>query len=612
MRKKTYRLICAVVAALTLSMGGCSTETEKENTKPVISGVTDRAAEAGTEIDILAGVSASDAEDGDVTAKITVEAMPTLTVKNGKVVAENAGSYELTYAVTDQNGAVAEAYATLTVTKKTGEEVVYQQFDFETAQTVDDKGWKAKVADGVNATGTLKQGAYVFDVVSPGNGDGDIQLVKSGMSLKAADYKIKVWVKSTVQTYAHLIARDENATEWVTYGGIFNAVIGEEVTPLELNFTSTGEGSAEIMLNLGKITPNPDNQADTTPENFTVTIDKIEIYEISGAETKIPVLVNDFSTAEQGVTVSAGDGAVAESRVENAVAGVKIDSYPTSGGVWSIKTDIALTDIVIEEGKKYYYSFKLSADNAQAGECLVESATSFDANRVHFNGFSVGAGEEIEVHGVFTADKAVTDPVIRLQIGNPSEGVTTNCIRIDDVEFGKLEGDLETVKTMDSFMPFGRGTANETNPAYPWATFNATDEDNEKGVGTIWVENGSLFYRIDQGGVTDWHNKLICGYSENPLVLAADSYYTIEITAKATKDVSCGVFLNPLGGWDPRVAETMNITTEPQTFRFVTTDTFVMDMDFELLFQFGSEATSQMGEVTIEFSDIAIYQKSVY
>ena len=31
----------------------------------------------------------------------------------------------------------------------------------------------------------------------------------------------------------------------------------------------------------------------TTPENFTVTIDKVEIYEISGAETRIPVLVNE-------------------------------------------------------------------------------------------------------------------------------------------------------------------------------------------------------------------------------------------------------------------------------------------------------------------------------
>ena len=159
-------------------------------------------------------------------------------------------------------------------------------------------------------------------------------------------------------------------------------------------------------------------------------------------------------------------------------------------------------------------------------------------------------------------------------------------------------------------MALGRNTANESNTDLPWETFNGTDEDNERGVGTIWAENGSFFYRIDDAGTVDWHNKLICGYGGNPLTLEADAYYTIEITVKAEKPVSCGVFLNPMGGWDPRIAEGMDITTEFQTFRFTTTDTFITDMDFELLFQFGSEAASQMGENTIEFSNITIYKMS--
>ena len=83
------------------------------------------------------------------------------------------------------------------------------------------------------------------------------------------------------------------------------------------------------------------------------------------------------------------------------------------------------------------------------------------------------------------------------------------------------------------------------------------------------------------------------------------------MTVKADKDVSCGFFLNPLGGWDPRISEGMDITTQEQTFTFETTDTFVTDMDFEMLFQFGSEQTAQLGEVTVEFSNVTIYQKSV-
>ncbi len=212
---------------------------------------------------------------------------------------------------------------------------------------------------------------------------------------------------------------------------------------------------------------------------------------------------------------------------------------------------------------------------------------------------------------MFVAEADVDDPVIRLQIGNAPEGAAGNVIAISNVEFGKMEGDKETKKTIDAFMPFGPNTANEENTAYPWQTFNGTDEDNDRGVGTIWTENGSFFYRIDNGGTVDWHNKLICGFGGNPLTLASDSYYIVEITAKADKPVSCGVFLNPMGGWDPRVSEGMSLTEEFQTFRFATTDTFIMDMDFELLFQFGSEALSKLDDVTIEFSNITIYQMSV-
>ena len=600
--RKALALVLSLV--MVLSMAACG----GENSAPEITGVADQTVVAGSEFNALEGVSATDAQDGDITSKIQVTATPELTFKNGKATPEKAGSYELVYAVTDKGGETVEAYATLTVTQQTGDAVVYKAFDFAD-QDVDARGWTAKVAEGVAATGELKQGAFVFDITNPGNGDGDIQLVLANMPVKAADYKVKVWAKSTANTYAHILARDEGVEDWATFGGAFNVVIGQEIAPLELNFTVPGDGSTELMINLGKITPNPDNAADTTPENFTVTIDKIEVYEITGDETQTPVYTND--SGKDAVTVSAGDGAAASAAVSDGAAKVVIDSYPTEGGVWSIKADIALPGVTIEEGQKYYYSFKINAANGQSGEALVESATLFHEARANFNGLAASAGEDTVVTHVFTAEANVADPVIRLQIGNPTDGAANNTIVIDDIQFGLVEGDKEVNKTIYAFSPFGPATANATNSDYPWQTFNGTDEDNERGVGTIWTEGSSLFYRIDQGGVTDWHNKLICGYGDNPLVLACDSYYTVEITAKATKNVSCGFFLNPMGGWDPRISEAMDITTEEQTFVFETTDTFVTDMNFEMLFQFGSEDTAALGDVTVEISSITIYQRSV-
>ena len=608
MMKKILSMVLAI--AMLLSLAACGGK--GENTAPQITGVKDLTVQAGSEIDVLAGVTATDAEDGDLSAMITVESTPALNFKNGKATPEKAGNYELTYTVTDKNGESVSEYATLVVTKKTAEAVLYQEFDFDKVHTIDSHGWNAYIADGVAATGELKQGAFVFDITNPGNGDGDIKLSLSGMAVKAADYKIKVWAKSTAKTYTHIIARDENAEGWSTFGASWNVVIDETIKPLELNFTVGADGSAEIMINLGKITPNPDNAADTTPENFTVTIDKIEIYEVTGTEVKNPVYTNDFAAGiEGGINVSAGDGASANVTADNGAAKVTIDSYHNGGGVWSIKTNMILPENAIEAGQKYYFSFKINAANGQGGEVLVESATQEWANRVYFGSLNAVAGEDVIVTGVFTAEQAIADPVIRLQIGNPGDGVTNNVIIIDDVVFGKLEGDKETNKTIHAFHPFGAGTANGTNPHFPWGTFNGTDEDNELGVGTIWMENGSLFYRIDQGGFTDWHNKLYCGYGENPLVLKADSYYTVEITVKASKNVSCSFFLNPLGNWDPRLSEGMDITTEEKTFTFTTTDTLVTDMNFEMLFQFGSEGTAALGEVTIEFVSIRIYQSVV-
>ena len=219
---------------------------------------------------------------------------------------------------------------------------------------------------------------------------------------------------------------------------------------------------------------------------------------------------------------------------------------------------------------------------------------------MNFNGLNAAAGEDVVISSVFTADRDISDPVIRLQIGNAPEGAASNKITIKDLVFGTVEGDKETVKTPDSFsVPF-------KSDDYSWGTFNATDEDNERGVGAIWTENGHLFYRIDQGGVTDWHNKLYFN-----LNLPADSYFTVEITAKATKPVSCGFFLNPAGSWDPRVSEGIDFTTEEKTFSFDTNDTLIMEMPFEMLFQFGSAELADMGEVTIEFTGIRILQKSI-
>lgn len=593
--------LCVAVSATACGQSGA-------NTEPEITGVQDQSVQAGTEFDAMAGVSATDAEDGDVTGKISITSLPELTFQNGKATPDAPGDYELTYTVTDKGGLETKAYATLTVTRQAGEATELMSFDFASAPQPDGHGWEPRIAEGVSATGELKEGAYVFTITDPGTTDGDIALVKAGVPIEAATYRVKVWAKSTADTYAHLLARDEASTDGSFLGGSYNLPIGTAITPLEMEFTAAGEGTAELMLNLGRITPNPDNPEDTTPSDFTVTIDKIEIYKITGEQTQTPVYTADFSAADS-IAATAGDGASATATAANGAGTFQIDTYPgEGGGVWSIKADMALPGITLNAGEKYYYSFTIQAANAQNAECLVESASQADAARANFNSIALDPGEEVVVTNVFDAEAAVEDPVIRLQLGSPSEGVTSNTVTVTNLEFGTVSGDLDTEKTIDYF---GQSIAADANPDLLWTVYNGTDEDNELGVGTIWTEGSSLFYRIDQGGTVDWHNKLIFGHTDCPLTLPADSYFTVEITAKATQPVSCGFYLNPLGGWDPRISQSIDLTTEEQTFTFETTDPLITDMDFEMLFQFGSAETAALGETTIEISNITIWQRSI-
>ncbi|MCM3038762.1 DUF5011 domain-containing protein [Paenibacillus motobuensis] len=81
-------------------------EAPSKNQPPVLHGVTDLTLQVGDNFDKLAGVTATDAEDGNLTSRITV---------TGEVNTNIAGKYELVYSVTDSQGLTAEQKRTITV-----------------------------------------------------------------------------------------------------------------------------------------------------------------------------------------------------------------------------------------------------------------------------------------------------------------------------------------------------------------------------------------------------------------------------------------------------------------------------------------------------------------
>ena len=84
--------------------------TSPDNTAPVINGATNKQIYIGDSFNSLAGITASDKEDGDLTNKVTV---------SGTVDTTKAGTYNLTYSVVDSKGLKTTVSVTITVSEKT-------------------------------------------------------------------------------------------------------------------------------------------------------------------------------------------------------------------------------------------------------------------------------------------------------------------------------------------------------------------------------------------------------------------------------------------------------------------------------------------------------------
>ena len=625
--KKTFALLLA--SALSLgALAGCTPAgtDDEDNVAPVISGVANTATTvAGEEFDALQGVTASDAEDGDLTASVTVESIPDLTFTDGVATPSMPGSYELIYSVVDSDGAEGNAYCTLTVTRAAAEAKELYSFDFSdvTPSESDKRGWTAAIDESVEGTAELKQGAYVFDITALGTaGDGSVTLNKVIEDPVAGDYELFVWAKSSVPTYLHIIAEDASTPDWKGIGGGYNLKVEETTKALSAKFSLNEDNmtdALDLRIHMGKITPNPENPDDTSADAFSLAIEKIALYCTTGTETRVDLYEEDFSASAASVTTQAGDGAAASVSAEGGAAKVDIASYHDAGagGIWSLKVDVSLGNAAVTEGEKYGYSLDVSAQNAQAGELLVENK---DASlRANFNSFSVAAGETKTVTGVFTAEKTIaSDAVLRFQIGNPEAGVTSNTLTIDNVVFYRLDGDKRTDRTLqDRFLLFGAGSSNELNAQKPYEVFNGSDDSaTQAGIGTMYVEDGKLVYHIEQAGEADWHNKLVLGYKANPLVLPGNSYYTFRIKIKASAPVTFNFYVHDLNAidWDSGLLVRENgvsIGTEEVTLEYTTTNAPIGESDYEMLFQFGSAALAAIGDVVIEVSEITVLQSEL-
>ena len=162
-----YTLASAPGVSITLSKAVVS------NTKPVIN-ASDKTIIVGTTFNALTGVTATDAEDGNITSKIKVT--------SNTVNANVAGTYKVTYSVTDNNSNTVTKTITVTVKANTAPVInakditinvgeVFNALTGVSATDAEDGNITSKIKITTNTVNTAKAGTYkvVFSVTDSGN-----------------------------------------------------------------------------------------------------------------------------------------------------------------------------------------------------------------------------------------------------------------------------------------------------------------------------------------------------------------------------------------------------------------------------------------------------------
>ncbi len=190
----TYTITYSVTDSqgLTTTVNRVVTVAKKPNAAPVFSGVENKSINLGESFDILAGVAATDKEDGDLTSKITVD---------GSVDTTKGGTYTLTYSVTDSEGVTTTAKRVITVVDPNGDTFDINKV-YNTGDTVIYNGAKYTAKWWVKGEYPNKSQAWE-KIVEP-NEDGPIDY-EAGMVFNGGElvkyegktYRAKWWTNST-------------------------------------------------------------------------------------------------------------------------------------------------------------------------------------------------------------------------------------------------------------------------------------------------------------------------------------------------------------------------------------------------------------------------------
>ena len=406
------------------------------NSAPVIK-ATDKTITVGDTFDPIADVTAEDAEDGNLTTKIVVE-------KND-VKTDVAGKYEVTYKVTDNQGATCRKTIIVTVNPKMevlNEAPVIHATDktITVGDTFDPMaGVTATDAEDGNLTAKVELEKNDVDTTKPGKYEVTYVVTDSHGATRRKTIIVTVNPKMEPMNAAPVINAEDKT---ITVGDTFDPMDGVTATDAE-------DGNLTAKIEVKK------NDVDTTtPGKYEVTY-KVTDSQGASFTKSITVTVNPKMEVLNAVpTIDAADKTITVGDTFDPMDGVT--ATDAEDGNLTSKIEVKKNDVDTTKAGKYEVTYKVTDSDG--------------ATRTKTITVTVNPKMEVlnEAPTIDAADKTIT-------VGDtfdPKAGVTAK-----DAEDGDLTDKIEVVKN----------TVDTKKAGEYEVTYKVTDSDGATRTKTIKV-----------------------------------------------------------------------------------------------------------------------------
>ncbi len=330
-----------------------------DQTPPLIEGVTEVYIKQGNIFDALAGITASDNYDGDISKSIEVA---------GIVDVDEPGVYELEYTVYDSAGNM----------QKIKREVLVQGIAWEDTELISASknadSWTFWQADYNGAVGVveIENGELSVDIQSAGVETWDVQLFQENFSVEnGKQYIISFDAKSGVEKEINVSFGDayEQDPFFTEYAPTTKYILSESFRSFELIFTmneASTDDQGKLVFEFGK--------GATT----LVVIDNVRLEEYDGSNAidgTNQVVYGDFTSATLLGWSKISDQSITSNLIDD---GGLVFEYNQIGENEN-SNQLIYKDLLLEENEEYRISFEAMGDVSRLFSVnVISSDESFD------------------------------------------------------------------------------------------------------------------------------------------------------------------------------------------------------------------------------------------